>query len=138
MFFFNDKITICSTLEVIFACNLLIFIHMQAYIYIYCWKWTMHIQYMFTIFHFTNEMRWCVSQRFSIVCIKFLGWVLRHINMHFYTMNLSVCRSSVPNVLLTSSADNVCRIWSETVKYKPHHYQHPVTTDGTGKFDKVN
>ena len=28
----------------------------------------------------------------------------------------------VPNVLLTSCADNVCRIWTETVKYKPSHH----------------
>lgn len=28
----------------------------------------------------------------------------------------------VPNVLLTSCADGVCRIWTETVKYKPSHH----------------
>ena len=32
------------------------------------------------------------------------------------------CRCSVPNVLLTSCADNICRIWSETVKYKPSNH----------------
>ena len=28
----------------------------------------------------------------------------------------------VPNVLLTSCADHVCRVWTETVKYKPSHH----------------
>ena len=28
----------------------------------------------------------------------------------------------IPNVLLTSCADDVCRIWTETVKYKPSHH----------------
>lgn len=28
----------------------------------------------------------------------------------------------VPNVLLTSCSDDVCRIWTETVKYKPSHH----------------
>lgn len=32
---------------------------------------------------------------------------------------------SVPNVLLTSCADNICRIWSETVKYKPSNHTTP-------------
>lgn len=35
--------------------------------------------------------------------------------------------SCVPNVLLTSCVDNVCRLWSETVKYKPSH--HNLTTE---------
>ena len=33
----------------------------------------------------------------------------------------------MPNVLLTSCVDNVCRLWSETVKYKPSH--HNLTTE---------
>jgi len=30
----------------------------------------------------------------------------------------------VPNILLTSCFDDVCRIWTETVKYKPSHYSY--------------
>ena len=30
-------------------------------------------------------------------------------------------RTCVLNVLLTSCADNVCRIWAETVKQRPSH-----------------
>ncbi|XP_057307228.1 dmX-like protein 1 [Hydractinia symbiolongicarpus] len=45
---------------------------------------------------------------------------------------------SVPNVLLTCCADNVCRIWSETVKYKPSHHdkqQQSATTKSRTESD---
>lgn len=45
---------------------------------------------------------------------------------------------SVPNVLLTCCADNVCRIWSETVKYKPSHHdkqQQSATTKSCTESD---
>ena len=71
----------------------------------------------------------------------FIGNTFLHRNIIF--------RCSVPNVLLTSCADNVCRIWLETVKYKPSPASHkyasvrrdtsmdPIATDADeGNADK--
>lgn len=43
--------------------------------------------------------------------------------------------SCVPNVLLTSCVDNVCRLWSETVKYKPS--RHNLITETQQSYESI-
>lgn len=43
--------------------------------------------------------------------------------------------SCVPNVLLTSCVDNVCRLWSETVKYKPS--RHNLSTETQQSYESI-
>lgn len=56
--------------------------------------------------------------------------------------NILFFRSCVPNVLLTSCVDNICRVWSETVKYKPSHHNnerkhvHTEKVDGSAKTEQ--
>lgn len=58
---------------------------------------------------------------YYLVCSEYHSSLLTKLTKYFCKFLFRRCM--IPNVLLTSCADDVCRIWTETVRYKPSHHE---------------